>query len=57
MFFKKKKNKHKIRNISTNAMNSRQKRKARQAISEAQKASIISAILSKKRLLVYTDSL
>ena len=63
MFFKKKKNKgNKSKNRKNSSWNkggnSRQRRKARrESISEAQRLAIVNAVLSKKRLLIYADSL
>ena len=62
MYFKKKKNKSKDNNSKSRKRwgngNSRQKRKARrETISEAQRLAIVNAVLSKKRLLIYSDSL
>jgi hypothetical protein len=60
-FFKKSKNKSKGKSSSRKKggnPNSRQKRKARmESITETQRLSIVNAVLSKRRLLVYTDSL
>ena len=60
MYFKKKKSKDnnsKSRKRWNNC-NSRQKRKARrETISEAQRLAIVNAVLSKKRLLIYSESL
>ena len=62
-FYKKKKNKEKNKEKSKNRRkggnpNSRQKRKQRkETISETQRLSIVNAVINKKRLLVYTDSL
>ena len=61
-FFKRGKNKNKGKSSSRRKEhgnpNSRQKRKARkETITEAQRLSIVNAVLSKRRLLVYTDSL
>jgi len=61
-FFKRGKNKNKGNSSSRRKEhgnpNSRQKRKARkETITEAQRLSIVNAVLSKRRLLVYTDSL
>jgi ABC-type lipoprotein export system ATPase subunit len=59
MYFKKKKNKEKSKSRKRwNSCNSRQKRKARrETISEAQRLAIVNAVLSKKRLLIYSESL
>ena len=63
MYFFKKKNKNKGKSSSRKKnhngnQNSRQKRKARhETISETQRLSIVNAVLNKRRLLVYTDSL
>lgn len=62
MYFKKKKNKSKDNNSKSRKRwdngNSRQKRKARrETISEAQRLAIVNAVLSKKRLLIYSESL
>ena len=66
MYFKKSKNKNKARKHKGsfggggggNKGNSRQRRKARkESISEAQRLAIVNAVLSKKRLLIYSDSL
>ena len=62
MYFKKKKNKSMDNNSKSRKRwdngNSRQKRKARkETISEAQRLAIVNAVLSKKRLLIYSDSL
>jgi hypothetical protein len=61
-FFKRGKNKNKGKSSSRRkehgSPNSRQKRKARkETITEAQRLSIVNAVLNKRRLLVYTDSL
>lgn len=62
-YFKKSKNKNKARKHrggggGGNNGNSRQRRKARkESISEAQRLAIVNAVLNKKRLLIYTDSL
>jgi hypothetical protein len=62
-YFKKSKNKNKARRHrggggGGNNGNSRQRRKARrESISEAQRLAIVNAVLNKKRLLIYTDSL
>jgi len=55
MYYKKKKHTHK----GGGNCNSRQKRKekARKGISEAQRLAIVNAVLSKKRLLIYSDNL
>ena len=64
MYFKKSRNKSKARkgNKGNNGGggNSRQKRKnkqRRETISEAQRLAIVNAVLSKKRLLIYSESL
>lgn len=65
MYFKKKKNKSKDNNSKSRKRwdngNSRQRRKEkkakRESISEAQRLAIVNAVLSKKRLLIYSDSL
>jgi hypothetical protein len=60
MYFKKSKNKNKTRRGKGGGgnKNSRQKRKARrESISEAQRLAIVDAVLKKKRLLIYSDSL
>ena len=62
MYFFKKKGKNKGKSSSRRKEhgnpNSRQKRKARrETITEAQRLSIVNAVLSKRRLLVYTDNL
>ena len=56
MYYKKKKHKHKG---GGGNCNSRQKRKekVRKGISEAQRLAIVNAVLNKKRLLIYSDSL
>jgi len=63
-YFKKSKNKSKARKGNKGYKggggngNSRQRRKARrESISEAQRLAIVNAVLSKKRLLIYADSL
>jgi hypothetical protein len=63
-YFKKSKNKSKARKGNKGHKggggngNSRQRRKARrESISEAQRLAIVNAVLSKKRLLIYADSL
>ena len=63
-YFKKSKNKSKARKGNKGNRggggngNSRQRRKARkEGISEAQRLAIVNAVLSKKRLLIYADSL
>ena len=63
-YFKKSKNKSKARKGNKGHKggggngNSRQRRKARrESISEAQRLAIVKAVLSKKRLLIYADSL
>ena len=62
-YFKKSKHKNKARKHrggggGGNNGNSRQRRKARkESISEAQRLAIVNAVLNKKRLLIYTDSL
>jgi hypothetical protein len=63
-YFKKSKNKSKARKGNKGNRggggngNSRQRRKARrESISEAQRLAIVNAVLSKKRLLIYADSL
>ena len=64
-FFKKRKNRKKGKSLNAfptskpSRQNSRQKRKNRknkETITEAQRLSIVNTILSKKRLLIYTDS-
>ena len=62
MYFFKKKGKNKGKSSSRKKEhgnpNSRQKRKARrETITETQRLSIVNAVLSKRRLLVYADSL
>lgn len=65
MYFKKSKNKNKARKHKGsfgggggNKGNSRQRRKARkESISEAQRLAIVNEVLSKKRLLIYSESL
>jgi hypothetical protein len=63
-YFKKSKNKSKARKGNKGHKggggngNSRQRRKSRrESISEAQRLAIVNAVLSKKRLLIYADSL
>jgi hypothetical protein len=63
-YFKKSKNKSKARKGNKGHKggggngNSRQRRKARrESISEAQRLAIVNAVLSKKRLLIYAESL
>jgi hypothetical protein len=63
-YFKKSKNKSKARKGNKGNRggggngNSRQRRKARrESISEAQRLAIVNAVLNKKRLLIYADSL
>jgi hypothetical protein len=63
-YFKKSKNKNKAKKGNKGNRggggngNSRQRRKARrESISEAQRLAIVNAVLSKKRLLIYADSL
>ena len=63
-YFKKSKNKSKARKGNKGHKggggngNSRQRRKARrESISEAQRLAIVNAVLSRKRLLIYADSL
>ena len=66
MYFKKSKNKNKARKGNKKGGggydngNSRQKRKnkhRREPLSEAQRLAIVNAVLSKKRLLIYSESL
>ena len=62
MFFRKSSNKNKHKKHRGNGgggnPNSRQKRKARKdTISESQRLAIVNAVLNKKRLFVYAESL
>jgi hypothetical protein len=56
MYYKKKKHKNKG---GGGSCNSRQKRKekTRKGISETQRLAIVNAVLSKKRLVIYSDNL
>lgn len=59
MYFKKGKNKNKTRR-GNGGGNSRQRRKEKQKrepLSETQRLAIVNAVLNKKRLLIYSDSL
>ena len=62
MYFKKSKNKNKARKSHDGGGggNSRQRRKCkikREPISELQRLAIVNAVLNKKRLLIYSESL